>query len=274
MSQKEVAQRLGLTPQAISNYERGINKIDVGTVSALCDLYGIGKESLFYDVTRCPVCGYIYSASGGSSDARQHAKRHHQFVAANEEYGLLYNRAEYEKIKGLAYNIIHDSESTYEDKLEAARDILRSYFSRSVDSWGYGPGHPNFRQFAAMLLRANDYSDLGDDIKNALVKEYGLADGLRDGNTYYTGKPVASKNETAPNAESTLELSEVDMQLLALPADVKLMIAELTTRLSEGIEAPKIELDEVTRKQVAREVRIQESQLRQARIDAPEGHSH
>lgn len=84
----------------------------------------------------------------------------------------------------------------------------------------------------------------------------------------------AEENETAPNAESTLELSEVDMQLLALPADVKLMIAELTTRLSEGIEAQKIELDEVTRKQVAREVRIQESQLRQARIDAPEGHSH
>ena len=39
-TQKEVADRLGMTYQAISNYERGINRIEVSILSALCNLYG------------------------------------------------------------------------------------------------------------------------------------------------------------------------------------------------------------------------------------------
>ncbi len=40
-TQAEVAEKLKVTYQAISNYERGINKVDTGTLTKLCDIYGI-----------------------------------------------------------------------------------------------------------------------------------------------------------------------------------------------------------------------------------------
>lgn len=41
LTQKDVATSLGITYQAISNYERGINRVDTDTLSRLCGLYGI-----------------------------------------------------------------------------------------------------------------------------------------------------------------------------------------------------------------------------------------
>lgn len=44
-TQAEVAKKLNLTPQAISNYERGINSVPVTLLFALADLYGLKKFS-------------------------------------------------------------------------------------------------------------------------------------------------------------------------------------------------------------------------------------
>lgn len=41
LKQKEVADMLGITYQAISNYERGTNRVDTDTLSKLCAIYKI-----------------------------------------------------------------------------------------------------------------------------------------------------------------------------------------------------------------------------------------
>ena len=46
LTQKEVADKLGVTFQAISNYERGVNKIEASTLYRLCELYGISTASI------------------------------------------------------------------------------------------------------------------------------------------------------------------------------------------------------------------------------------
>lgn len=48
LTQVTVAQKLGLTPQAISNYERGINNIPASLLMDLASLYGL-KEFSFLD---------------------------------------------------------------------------------------------------------------------------------------------------------------------------------------------------------------------------------
>lgn len=45
-TQKEVADRLGITYQAISNYERGTNRVDTDTLTKLCQIYGIAISDL------------------------------------------------------------------------------------------------------------------------------------------------------------------------------------------------------------------------------------
>jgi len=46
LTQAEVAQRLGITYQAISNYERGVTRIDTDTLLKLCSIYGISINSI------------------------------------------------------------------------------------------------------------------------------------------------------------------------------------------------------------------------------------
>lgn len=81
------------------------------------------------------------------------------------------------------------------------------------------------------------------------------------------------EKEKAPNAEA-LELSDVDMQLLSLPEDVKLMVVQLANRLAAGTEVPRVEFDEVTRARAVQAVQAQEAQLQQHASDRQDQHSH
>lgn len=81
MTQKEVAERLSVSPQAVSKWERGNGCPDVGLLSAISDLFGVAVERLlagdlapektevgnmkrvkFYV---CPDCGNIMTGTGG-----------------------------------------------------------------------------------------------------------------------------------------------------------------------------------------------------------------
>ena len=48
LTQKEVSAKLGITYQAISNYERGTNRVDTDTLSRLCQIYGIRIGDLLH----------------------------------------------------------------------------------------------------------------------------------------------------------------------------------------------------------------------------------
>ena len=81
MTQKDVAERLCVSPQAVSKWERGIGCPDVSFLPALSELFGVALERLlagdlspaatdggnmkrikFYV---CPDCGNILTATGG-----------------------------------------------------------------------------------------------------------------------------------------------------------------------------------------------------------------
>ena len=48
LKQADVAKILGITYQAISNYERGINRVDTDTLQRLCNVYGINVSDLLH----------------------------------------------------------------------------------------------------------------------------------------------------------------------------------------------------------------------------------
>lgn len=49
LTQAEAARIVGMTPQAISNYERGINSVDNKTLLKLCNAYGISPNRVLMD---------------------------------------------------------------------------------------------------------------------------------------------------------------------------------------------------------------------------------
>lgn len=81
LTQREVAERLSVSPQAVSKWERGQGHPDVGMLPALSELFGVAADRLlagelprehtdggnmkrikFY---ACPDCGNILTATGG-----------------------------------------------------------------------------------------------------------------------------------------------------------------------------------------------------------------
>lgn len=107
-----------------------------------------------------------------------------------------------------------------------------------------------------------------------LVTLDNLASALGVNVDYLLDRPQKKNAPASEPTEQMRDMSDVDIQLLALPADVKLMVVQLVERLSGETEVPRIELDEVTRKQVVREVRAQEAQSQQESSDAQEQRSH
>lgn len=49
MTQAQVAEALGLTYQAISNYERGLNNIENTILVRMCSLYGVQTDDILKD---------------------------------------------------------------------------------------------------------------------------------------------------------------------------------------------------------------------------------
>lgn len=51
LTQKDVAEKVGLSPQAISNFERGTNRVSNDILRKLCELYNISADTILYDST-------------------------------------------------------------------------------------------------------------------------------------------------------------------------------------------------------------------------------
>lgn len=49
LTQKQVADKLGITYQAISNYERGKNRIEISVLTELCSIYGLSVTKVLQD---------------------------------------------------------------------------------------------------------------------------------------------------------------------------------------------------------------------------------
>lgn len=62
MTQAEVAARLGITYQAISNYERGVTRIDTDTLVKLCAVYDIPVSSIIDSTAPASAPSYAVDA--------------------------------------------------------------------------------------------------------------------------------------------------------------------------------------------------------------------
>ena len=55
MTQAEAAEKLGITAQAISNFERGINNIESSMLLRMCEIYNVSMTFIAGDQTENPL---------------------------------------------------------------------------------------------------------------------------------------------------------------------------------------------------------------------------
>ena len=97
---------------------------------------------------------------------------------------MCYPSTEWEDIKQKCYKIL-DSNKVIEEKVDAAIQLFKVYFSRSLNANGYNLRHPSFNNYCAMLLNDKDVwqKRFGKEIYNRLVDIYGRREGIDKGKT-------------------------------------------------------------------------------------------
>lgn len=70
-SQRQLAERTGLTFQQIQKYENGVNRIDPACLIALCGALGVQPAWFFEDLSALPAEPEMPPADGGEQTRRQ-----------------------------------------------------------------------------------------------------------------------------------------------------------------------------------------------------------
>ena len=209
LTQLQVAQRLGITYQAISNYERGKNSIETDLLFAMCDIYNANPMAVLQSgLYSCPVCGLFYS-SDYASDVREHNEFHKTFCAAVEYYGdCCRPQDKWAKMKSHAYDVLDSENSTKNEKVDALLELMKAYFSRSVSAWGYSLDHPKFNDYVAMLLNQERFQNYDKGAYNVLLEQFGKKPGIPEGQTTYKIEEINNRISTKNKKRAPLYSSE------------------------------------------------------------------
>ena len=186
LTQAQVAEKLGLTYQAVSNYERGINSIETDVLFAMCDMYHVDPVSVLRPgLYLCPVCGMNYDSSF-APDVDEHNRFHKSFCKAQDHFGdCCIPRSKWGSLKASAYDVLNSDEANTNDKAEAMLNLIKVYFSKSLDAWGYNLNHPMFNDYTAMLLNQTRFKEYDESAYNVLLSKYGKKPGMPENETTY-----------------------------------------------------------------------------------------
>lgn len=138
----------------------------------------------------CPICGMDY-LSTVESEIEEHNYFHELFCCAVNKYGFCYPRDSLGIKKSKAYDILYSTTAIFDEKCSASEEILKIYFSRSVAQNNYNLEHPQFIDYAAMLLDQDQFKGrFGSGIYDVLVQKYGRKPGIPEGETTYKIKEI------------------------------------------------------------------------------------
>lgn len=193
LTQAQVADRLGITYQAVSNYERGKNSIETDLLFSMCDIFNVDPVTVIQPgAYSCPVCGLFYDSSY-SPDVKEHSEFHKTFCAAVEYYGdCCCSKDKWAAMKSHAYDILDSAGCTTEEKADALLELMKAYFSQSVSTWGYSLDHPKFNEYVAMLLNQKRFKEYDKNAYEILLLRFGKLSGMPEGETTYKIKEIRS----------------------------------------------------------------------------------
>ena len=202
----DVARITGISKSTFSDWKSGRSAPKVEKLKKIADCldvpveYLMGKNSL----VRCPICGLTYDASN-LEDCKLHEQEHTAFETAVKHFGTIYPGTMYESIKNKYLHQATDDKADMETRINAWIEVFRAYWSRSLRGCSYDLNHPDFDQYASMLLNQPHFKDRinSDFIYGRLVNMYGTSKGLENGRTYY--RPKNNSSALTPRDERDIK---------------------------------------------------------------------
>jgi len=139
----------------------------------------------FSGPVECPVCGLTY-VKGYTRDEHRHNEIHEKFLTAAAKYTYIYPYGVREQMKADAWPILLNKDEPFAMRCEAAEEILKAHFARSVSANRYSLKHPTYPEYAAMQLNdVEGFAKFGADVYSALLAKYGTKEGIEKGSSVY-----------------------------------------------------------------------------------------
>lgn len=133
LTQLEVAKKLGITYQAVSNYERGKNSIETDLLLAMCDIYNADPMSVLTSDTKSEIYDVLYSDEATLSE---------KCIAALDLLRIYYGRS----IGSKGYRFDHPKFDDYVAMLLNQDQFKERFglevYSALVQKYGKLPGIP------------------------------------------------------------------------------------------------------------------------------------
>ncbi|MDR0424730.1 MAG: helix-turn-helix transcriptional regulator [Clostridiales Family XIII bacterium] len=257
-TQEALANAIGVERSSVGKYESrsvipsSVVLINIARCLGTTIDYLLGNTDIPHTpVPVCPECEFVFTADKGQNPA-EHERYHKRWKACKELYGFCFGYFTREKIKARYYEKMADAGSPFGERLEAAHDLIKAYFSKSyLSSPG---GHISFARFATMFLTDKTHLivQFSPDIYEALAYDYGLCKGSEAdaGDAHPAGRhtaagpaaaetPSRAKAKTEPGSDSGLMIMELIAITSALNADA---IGKLLDQAKDMSQLPKYKL--------------------------------
>lgn len=185
LSLPKLEEELGFGGGTISRWDKSAPSAD--KLAKIATRYNVTVNYLLYGGERiCPDCGFHFF-SDDTDGIKAHIQEHALWKKASEKFGKLYcNSVENENIKRKYRIIRNNTENSLQSRYDAELEVLRCLFSRSIMANNFNLKHVSFKEYVAMMLNTSSYQKkLDDELRNKLLKEYGIMSGIKDGESIY-----------------------------------------------------------------------------------------
>ena len=212
IKQSELSSRTKIPKSAISQYISGSFKPKQDRIELIADALDVSIAWLMgFDVAMesdsvlktCTVCDFQYCPNI-EEDVNKHNFRHSNCLKFIKENKFWWNSKEQRDIKNKSYSIIDSKSAGQNEKIEAATNILKALFCRSVSALDFDPLHPNFKKYAALILGENYFKNRFSCVYAELINTYGEIPGFPDGRTYITYEYLQKKKPGGTELEENM----------------------------------------------------------------------
>ena len=132
-TQKELAEKLGLTPKMVSFYELGDRVPPPDVLEKLADIFGVSTDYLLgrSNFVQCPVCYNSYDPLN-PYDSQEHEEFHKKFVATQEKYGDIPIYMDAYQKRSDSIRVVRNPLLSIEERAKGFDDYLKYSFACEI----------------------------------------------------------------------------------------------------------------------------------------------
>ncbi|WP_252233738.1 helix-turn-helix transcriptional regulator [Clostridium sp. ZS1] len=195
LTQQQLADTLEISRSAVGMVEKNLQGIGTEALTKLSEFFNVSYDFLLNDseIDTCSICRFEYCPLE-KEDYEHHKIRHNNFLNFPER-DLFLTYSNREIIKRKSQEILQDNSSIISEKVNAAVNLYKSWYARSIEDSNFNINHPLFNEYIAMMLNRKDSKKyLSEPVYNLLIQKYGLKEGIPDGESYSPLKIINHEN--------------------------------------------------------------------------------